>query len=110
MDSDVVKLKEPLQIMAFVSKSNNVVNVDLDLLVKGVLTCSRCLNEIILDVNKKASFNYPVDPYKPIIDLDQDIREEIIIDYPIKPLCTSDCKGLCIKCGENLNAGKCKCC
>ena len=43
------------------------------------------------------------------IDLDQDIREEIILDYPIKPLCNPDCKGLCPKCGKNLNEGGCNC-
>ncbi len=110
LDSDMVKFKEPLNVRGLVSKSDNVINADLDLSIKGILVCSRCLNEIIFDVNKKARFNYPVDPYNPIIDLDQDIREEIIIDYPIKPLCAPDCKGLCIKCGESLNTGKCKCC
>ena len=43
------------------------------------------------------------------IDLDQDIKEEIILDYPIKPLCNPDCKGLCPKCGKNLNEGGCSC-
>ena len=43
------------------------------------------------------------------IDLDQDIREEIILDYPIKPLCRPDCKGLCPRCGKNLNEGGCSC-
>jgi uncharacterized protein len=43
------------------------------------------------------------------IDLNPDIREEIILVYPIKPLCSIDCKGLCPKCGKNLNEGKCNC-
>lgn len=31
------------------------------------------------------------------------VREYMLLEVPINPLCTSDCKGLCQICGENLN-------
>ena len=73
------------------------------------ISCGRCLKEVKKDFNREIEFNYAVDKSDSILDLDSDIREEIILDYPIKPLCDTDCKGLCLKCGANLNEGGCNC-
>lgn len=43
------------------------------------------------------------------IDLTELIREQILLDEPIKHLCSGDCKGICQKCGKNLNEGPCNC-
>jgi uncharacterized protein len=43
------------------------------------------------------------------IDLDKDIRDYAILAVPMKKLCSVDCKGLCPKCGNNLNEGPCNC-
>jgi uncharacterized protein len=53
--------------------------------------------------------HYPLDSSTTFIDLNPDIREEVILDYPIKPLCSLLCKGLCLKCGNNKNEGGCNC-
>jgi uncharacterized protein len=37
------------------------------------------------------------------IDLDPLVREYILLDIPMSPLCKPDCKGLCPICGENFN-------
>lgn len=37
------------------------------------------------------------------IDLEPIIREYLLIEMPISPICQSDCKGLCPVCGVNLN-------
>jgi uncharacterized protein len=42
------------------------------------------------------------------IDLSPVIREYLMLDLPIKPLCKPDCLGLCIVCGENLNLSTCE--
>jgi uncharacterized protein len=42
-------------------------------------------------------------------DLFPRVREELILDMPIKLLCREDCKGLCSKCGADLNKGACEC-
>jgi uncharacterized protein len=44
-----------------------------------------------------------------IIDLTEGIREDIILRLPLKNLCSEDCKGLCPRCGKNLNDGPCGC-
>jgi uncharacterized protein len=42
-------------------------------------------------------------------DLYPRVREAIILEIPIKLLCREDCKGVCRKCGVNLNEGECGC-
>ena len=42
-------------------------------------------------------------------DLDPLITEDIFLDLPSKFLCGEDCKGICSKCGADLNAGSCSC-
>ena len=43
------------------------------------------------------------------LELDQIIREQLILNLPMKTLCRKECKGLCPLCGSNLNAGTCSC-
>jgi uncharacterized protein len=42
------------------------------------------------------------------IDLSPVIREYLMLENPIKPLCKPDCQGLCVVCGENLNLATCE--
>jgi uncharacterized protein len=41
------------------------------------------------------------------IDLTPLVREYMLLEVPISPLCSPDCKGLCPVCGENLNETSC---
>ncbi|MDA0990203.1 MAG: DUF177 domain-containing protein [Verrucomicrobia bacterium] len=43
------------------------------------------------------------------VDLTPDLREAIILAFPAYPVCRSDCKGLCARCGKNLNDSACSC-
>ncbi len=43
------------------------------------------------------------------LDLDDLLETAFILDMPTKFLCRDDCKGLCPKCGKNLNDGECDC-
>lgn len=42
-------------------------------------------------------------------DLDELLREEVLLYPPIKRLCSEDCKGICDRCGVNLNKEICHC-
>lgn len=119
LDTDIVKFQGPIKIKADISKITNVVTADVALNALMRMSCIRCLDEFQVDYKKKVRLNYPVGAASPggginkkielIIDLDEDIREEIILDYPIRPLCSLSCQGLCPQCGKNLNEGDCKC-
>ena len=43
------------------------------------------------------------------LDLSAALREQILLSIPPAPLCREDCKGLCSKCGKDLNEGECGC-
>lgn len=43
------------------------------------------------------------------LSIDPEIREAVILGLPMKPLCREACKGLCPQCGEDRNAGPCRC-
>ena len=43
------------------------------------------------------------------IDLAPEIRQTVLLNLPTKPMCSSDCKGLCPNCGANRNQEQCGC-
>ena len=43
------------------------------------------------------------------VDLDELLKEQILLAEPFKHVCKADCKGLCQKCGKDLNEGPCNC-
>jgi uncharacterized protein len=43
------------------------------------------------------------------IDLGETLREELLLALPLAPLCSEACKGLCARCGKDLNEGPCDC-
>ena len=43
------------------------------------------------------------------IDTDQLLRESVLLNLPVQPLCREDCRGLCPHCGANLNREACGC-
>ena len=46
---------------------------------------------------------------KDTADLSDDIRQNIMLNLPMKLLCDKSCKGLCSNCGSNLNEKQCDC-
>ena len=43
------------------------------------------------------------------LDVDVLVDNEILLNWPMKILCTESCKGICKVCGKNLNDGDCGC-
>lgn len=43
------------------------------------------------------------------LDLDEEIREELLLSFPMRFLCREDCPGLCPKCGKPRRDGDCGC-
>lgn len=46
---------------------------------------------------------------KPILDLDELIRQQLLTEIPLQPVCDESCRGLCSQCGANLNEEACRC-
>jgi uncharacterized protein len=43
------------------------------------------------------------------IDFTNEVQEQVLMEIPLKPLCSEGCKGLCSNCGADLNTGECCC-
>jgi uncharacterized protein len=73
------------------------------------LICSRCLRVFGTEISvDRFSFSQAVKELE-IIDLTANLREDIIVALPIKPLCAQTCKGMCAHCGKDLNLERCSC-
>ena len=44
-----------------------------------------------------------------LLDLQPLIRDALLLELPLAPLCSEDCQGLCPTCGADLNDGPCDC-
>jgi uncharacterized metal-binding protein YceD (DUF177 family) len=99
LETALIRFRSPLKLAAQVTRITNALSVD----------CSRCLSEFDWVFDKNIQLSYGLNSSDVFIDLKPEIREEIILDYPIKPLCSPNCKGLCLKCGKNKNEGGCNC-
>ena len=83
--------------------------------IKGY--CDRCLKE--LDVQIDLPFEQTFykdeageDQYvyeNSLLDATQAVSDEIVLSLPTSLLCDENCRGLCPKCGCNLNEKQCDC-
>lgn len=72
--------------------------------------CSRCA--VFFDLAlEEPSFSavYEVAERTDCVDLTPEMREAILLLFPSHAVCGGDCKGLCSRCGINLNEGSCDC-
>ncbi|MFH0839275.1 MAG: DUF177 domain-containing protein [Candidatus Omnitrophota bacterium] len=108
LQRDDIKFDEPIKVNAFVIKDKENISIDAGFTSTIILTCSRCLREFKMPLAKTVKLFFQLKG-EHIIDISNDIREEIFLDYPIKILCADDCKGLCQRCGKDLNERSCNC-
>jgi uncharacterized protein len=50
---------------------------------------------------------YPFDGDE--LDLEPLVRDAVLLDLPLAPLCSPECRGICPRCGENWNVTTCAC-
>lgn len=92
--------------------------------VTFALACDRCLRDV--DYTFDLSFDSVVvspdysggdvedeDSSKLVegyhLNVDELIKDELLLNWPMKILCREDCRGICKVCGKNLNDGDCGC-
>ena len=88
------------------------------------IPCDRCLEQVAVKIPyeieqkldmKKSDAERVQDldenDYLTGMDLDVDrlVYLEVLMSWPLKVLCREDCKGICSRCGKNLNKGSCGC-
>jgi len=133
-DPDLVFLT-PVRGRVGFQNSGDLLLIDGEVETTLELTCNRCLEPIRWPVTLRLEERFPLeevlnpsappeaggdwdttvssvihlDAGKPILDLDELIRQQLITEIPLQSLCDEACRGLCPHCGANLNAGPCAC-
>ncbi len=108
LDTKQINFSSPIDVECFLTKTKDDLFAKCTLTTQVRETCSRCLTEFYMKLQKEVNLHYELKG-ELSIQLDGALKDEIIIDYPIKILCKEDCKGLCVQCGKNLNEGPCDC-
>jgi uncharacterized protein len=120
----------PVRARLRIDKAGAEIMVKGDLRTEFKLICSRCLKEF------KGKLTVPVDVvYHPVEELKDEahlnevkseeldlgfysgeeldlldlVKEQVELNIPMKPLCDDACKGICPKCGTDLNIKSCTC-
>lgn len=104
-------------------KSPGQIILDCNIEAEAEFNCDRCTESIEEIIETSFVLTYIFDseeesdnsdlkflsPDDDKIDLTEDIRDFLEVALPMKHLCSDDCKGLCYKCGTNLNYKQCDC-
>ena len=86
----------------------------------GCYVCSRCLEPMSCDLEVPFSERYLAEGSESDdedivfysgdeIDIQDLIRESLLLAEPLTPVCKEECQGLCLVCGMNLNETTCSC-
>jgi len=109
LDSFDVKFIKNIHIDCEFRRLGKDILVHCSVLTHRLITCSRCLGESEQEVAQDFNLSYPVPLRSDYLEIDNDLREEVLLNFPMRVLCRPDCRGICPGCGANLNFQKCKC-
>ena len=120
-----VDFPSPMKVSGEITNTAGYMRMTLTMSVDYVAQCARCLAPVTgqftldlektvaprnllgdLDEDKLDEFAIIEDGF---LDMDEQLREQLEMEFPMRFLCHEDCKGLCPKCGKNLNEGECNC-
>lgn len=115
----------PIKVMAIVNKMRAQYFLNVSLATVAQFNCDRCLEscdqklhhefKLVYSMESESIFGTNKDEFDfrvlaaetTVIDLTADIRESLLLQIPMKILCSEDCRGLCPQCGINLNVQTC---
>lgn len=119
----------PVHARAEARMAGQELRVHLQWSARESLLCARCLQPLPSNWSGDANLVYhpagewaperaleihtaetEIDFYRPPgLELEDLLREQILLSLPMRVLCREDCAGLCPRCGHNRNAGPCAC-
>ncbi len=126
-DFDSLKVQGTAQISLSIMRSDRIYYCQGVIACEGILSCSRCLENYPVKLRGDIDFSIQeadggsvnpdeipeneivVAPGTQEIDIMLPIREAILLEVPLKPLCVESCKGICPLCGGNKNEKDCDC-
>ena len=113
-------LKKPVEIAGEIVNKASVVRLEAEISFEFDASCDRCGARTAkphpLKVSKSLATSIEGEDSDTIVtvpdmkfNLDEFLYAEVITNLPMKHLCSESCKGLCLKCGKNLNEGEWGC-
>lgn len=113
-------LKKLVEIAGEITNKASLVRLEAEITFEFDASCDRCgtrtAKRHTLKVSKSLATSIEGEESDTIItvpdmklDLDELIYTETVTNLPMKHLCDENCKGICPKCGKNLNEGECGC-
>ncbi len=129
LDDEHARLTEPPQVAGRINRSGHDVRLAGTITARAEVDCDRCLKQVSVPVEAAFDVTYvPAADYAEVetaelqaedmglsvyedeaIDIDELVREQVLLNLPSRALCTEDCKGLCPVCGANRNEKPCEC-
>lgn len=119
-DAGILEHCSEIQVKGELEGKSGIVYLHVDVRFALSLDCDRCAapytephdyeiqHVLVTSLNdEKSDELILVDDFS--LDLDELLVTDILLELPMKHLCREDCKGLCPKCGKNLNEGPCSC-
>ncbi len=112
LPAELGEIKEPLKVFIKITKDRKGYEVYLSMVGSVELECSRCLSPFTKDLSQERRKHVEIYPKEDspslspedlevsfmeepdVIDLEEIIREEVILSVPMKPLCRPDCPGI----------------
>lgn len=124
LNADIIKNK--VNVSYHVEKSTGKIAVSISAFSTGQYICDRCGDEFNSKIGSDISVHFTeremsfpgetpgdeIRSYQPgqeYIDISTEIRDILLLSVPMKILCSKECRGLCSKCGANLNRESCRC-
>lgn len=119
--SDDISLDAPgIAVSGKIENNTGIVSLSARVKFSATVVCSRCAEGFKKDFELSFEhllannlMNEDNDDYivveNSVLDLASLVCEDIIFSLPLRFLCDEECKGLCSKCGKNLNDGPCDC-
>jgi len=102
----------------YLSSEERIV-VNGEVTAEVISQCARCLKPVKNPIKAELDALFarepdPEDPDRYIyeasqVDLTEAVKDALVLALPLRYLCKEDCKGLCPKCGMDLNTGSCTC-
>ena len=113
-------LNKPIKINGSVFNKASVVYLNLNIEYTFNSPCDRCgvdtehnhtviVDKLLATAIERQESDTIITVPDMKLDVDEFVYSEVILDLPSKHLCKPDCKGICYKCGKNLNEGECSC-
>jgi uncharacterized protein len=124
-----VKLRAAAEVNGKIRLAGNEVFVNGHVDTRAQVECDRCLKPVEVPVNADFELEYiSGSEYETsaaaelteaemsvsvfdgkAIDVDEIVKEQILLTVPTRMLCREDCKGICPECGTDRNTGECSC-